>query len=347
MPHSQNRKRNHSTGNVGMSQTVDQQRSKKPKSKVTDSDIDSAINAVLSQPCPTPTTSSDGACGAGSGNGRIAMMQSQITHLQSVVSEQSAEITRLTTQLSFVMSYLGVQDVGNETAVSVTGPSPAVQDNGSSAVITRSTQSTAGKVSVARSSAVRAAAVTAAVAAVYVDQSVKKRRASTLIVSGLPIVNSASDQQQFINLCQSEFDIQPDVVHTRRLGQVKPGRVQPLMVALRTEDAASQLIGRARQLRRSTDVFVRSNVYINENLTRAEANAAYQLRESRRRRRQQTSASSSANGSSARTSQSCAATDIAVPSSAAAVSSNTASGLPAVAGLNPSAVPYQPAPSSI
>ena len=142
-----------------------------------------------------------------------------------------------------------------------------------------------GAVPASLPSTAREVAVTAAVAAVYVERFVKKRRASTVIVSGLPIVNSASDHQQFVNLCQSEFQVQPDVVHIRRLGPSKPGRVQPLMVALRTEEAASHLLEQARRLRQSADDYVRSNIYLNANLTRAEANAAFQLRQRRREKK--------------------------------------------------------------
>lgn len=54
---------------------------------------------------------------------------------------------------------------------------------------------------------------------------------------------------------------------------------------MRQNAQAQQLISSAKQLRQSSDSAVRDHVYINPDLTRAEAEAAYQLRLQRRRRR--------------------------------------------------------------
>jgi len=70
-----------------------------------------------------------------------------------------------------------------------------------------------------------------------------------------------------------------------------------LLVSLSTAEEASYLISNARHLRRSNNELVRKNIYINADLTPAEAKAAYELRCARRRQRtsvSQTRGSSSA-----------------------------------------------------
>lgn len=306
------RKRNHSVGDLTILSTTqpadssksytspEKQHTKKAKTKVTkvtSNDIDGAINAVLSQPSPSPSTSVGGH-NSSSGTAKsdeMTQLHSEISHLQSVVSSQSAEITRLTQQLSFVLSYLGITD-----------PDHRVNDPVQQGDSTDSGEPTGGQ-PMSYSSAVknggilpssshpptaRSAAVTAAVTAIYVEQSIKKQRSSTFIVSGFPKDGSLPDKQRFIDLCSEQLNIQPDVVYTKRIGPVRPGRLQPLLVALRSEDAANRILDCARHLRRSTDNYIKHNVYINPNLTRAEAAAAYQIREHRRRLRKQISSAS-------------------------------------------------------
>ena len=54
------------------------------------------------------------------------------------------------------------------------------------------------------------------------------------------------------------------------------------MIVTRKTDQAQHLIAAAKQLRNSSKPTVRDNVYINRNLTRAEAEAAYRVRVQRR-----------------------------------------------------------------
>jgi hypothetical protein len=119
------------------------------------------------------------------------------------------------------------------------------------------------------------------VAAVYMDQAIKKRRENSLVVTGL-VPTTKSDVELFSDLCAAEFHVQPDVVSVKRLGQPLVDRVQPLLVYLKHADQTKQLVGSARQLRRSTNSVVRETVFINPNLTKAEADAAYRARVQRR-----------------------------------------------------------------
>jgi hypothetical protein len=56
------------------------------------------------------------------------------------------------------------------------------------------------------------------IAAVCKDQSESKRRESSLIVTGLYEDQHYSDTEQFQDFCFEEFNVQPAIVSTRRLG---------------------------------------------------------------------------------------------------------------------------------
>ena len=127
------------------------------------------------------------------------------------------------------------------------------------------------------------------VAAVYVDQRDKDRRATSFIISGLPTSSSFPDQQIVTDLCSNEFNIQIDIASTKRLGKTSmpstsssSAKIQPLLVNVKNPDHAKTIISSARRLRQSTVSAIRDNVFINANLTKAEATAAYELRCRRR-----------------------------------------------------------------
>jgi len=126
------------------------------------------------------------------------------------------------------------------------------------------------------------------VAAVYVDQRDKDRRATSFIISGLPTSSSFTDQQIVTDLCSKEFNLQVDISSTKRLGKTitspssSSTKIQSLLVYLKNPDHTKTIILSARRLRQSTVSLIRDNVFINANLTKAEATAAYELRCRRR-----------------------------------------------------------------
>ena len=119
------------------------------------------------------------------------------------------------------------------------------------------------------------------VAAVYVDQEREKRRETSLMVTGLPPVAGKGDNKLFVDLCSSELNLMPDVVSVKRIGHAQ-GKIQPLLVYLKLADEVKKIINSAKLLRRSSVPAIRESVYINPNLTKAEAIAAYQVRVQRR-----------------------------------------------------------------
>ena len=97
------------------------------------------------------------------------------------------------------------------------------------------------------------------------------------------------DTEQVRDLCRDELIMQPDIVSTRRLGRVRPSRPRSLLIITHTVDQARQLISAAKKLRQSTRQSVRDNIYISRNMTKAEAEAAYQSRVRRRQTNARTS----------------------------------------------------------
>jgi len=115
----------------------------------------------------------------------------------------------------------------------------------------------------------------------YKEKQLQESRIRNFVVKGLS-VNSHDDKRRIEELCQNELNVSPEIVSCRRLGKVITGKVQPVLVTVSSEEDARSVISLARNLRRSNDAFVRDNVYINPDLTKAQADAAYQARRHRR-----------------------------------------------------------------
>ena len=67
------------------------------------------------------------------------------------------------------------------------------------------------------------------------------------------------------------------IIQCKRLGKsptTNDGRPQPLRVVLQSASIAKDIVSSAKYLRRSFDEYIRGNVFINADLTRAEAEAA-------------------------------------------------------------------------
>ena len=108
------------------------------------------------------------------------------------------------------------------------------------------------------------------------------QRSSNVVVSGLHPRSDVSDDCLFQDLCATHLCIYPTNITVKRLGVVKPGKVQPLLVQMSTPGEASSLLSHAKLLRNSSDPHVKEHVYFNKHMTRAEAANAYNLRCQRR-----------------------------------------------------------------
>lgn len=247
-------------------------------------------------------TVANGSSSSDSQSDAIVSLKCEVRDLRSIISQQSSTIDKLSCQLSFILSYLELNDEsvnasptlatssstssstgGSAVSVPTIAPLPSgpvkslssLPDGGSWTTVQRHKTPAAG---VRRTATV----ATAAVAAVYAEEAERKRRSTSVVVSGLPPVSSTSDDQLFSDLCHTQLNIDTVIVGTKRLGPAIPGRIQPLLVSLRNHHTAHHLLDVARNLRKSSDVHIRDRVYINPNRTRAEAEAAYQQRLRRR-----------------------------------------------------------------
>lgn len=124
-----------------------------------------------------------------------------------------------------------------------------------------------------------------------VEETVRKtvvdasKRRSNVIVSGLIESSTITDADSFSDLCEYYLGIKPSLVHpyTRRLGR-EGGNEHPrrLLVNLRSEIDARELLRNAKFLRESEDEYVANSIYINADLSKEEAKAAYERRRHRR-----------------------------------------------------------------
>jgi hypothetical protein len=85
----------------------------------------------------------------------------------------------------------------------------------------------------------------------------------------------------------AEFKLTPNIISTKTSRQYSTRQNSTQLVYLKQTDQAKQLISNAKLLRRSSNPATKDRVFINPNLTRAEASAAYQVRAQRRLAQQQ------------------------------------------------------------
>jgi len=119
--------------------------------------------------------------------------------------------------------------------------------------------------------------------AVYIDLEEKKRRSNNIVISGLPVAPVDRDGAE--SFLRAEFhEIASDLKVTvcRRLGRKDNDRIQPLLVTCSNAADVQFILDNAKRLRRSNYCLVRYQIYINPDLTKAEAAAAFEIRQKRR-----------------------------------------------------------------
>ena len=211
--------------------------------------------------------------------------------LKAEINSRNTVIVQLNTKVEFLLSYLGLQNdisIGQTQNQSVEDP----QSNISAALITAPHNST-----MSYSNAVCAESVTqlsspmrqAVISAVYADLHSKSARSNNIIVTGLPREGKTDDKDTFIEMIEQELNIRPTVKHCRRLGKAAVNKPQNLLVFLESPDHVKCILSNAKQLRNSANDHVRDSVFINPDLTKAEAAVAYEKRRRRRLQREERS----------------------------------------------------------
>ena len=108
------------------------------------------------------------------------------------------------------------------------------------------------------------------------------RRSSNVIVSGLKPRADMSDVDLFKDLCLTHLSIAINVVSTKRLGKKVNDRTQLLLVQLDNPNVVTNLLQLVRNLRSSTDPYVKDHVYVNAHMSADERRDAYLKRIQRR-----------------------------------------------------------------
>lgn len=111
-----------------------------------------------------------------------------------------------------------------------------------------------------------------------------ERRRRNVVISGLD--EEGDDKTVVTEMCEQYFTVKPLITDKDciRLGQPRSDRPRRLLVRFRSEDTAQTVLRNARKLRASTDGHISQSVYINPDLSREAAQAAYERRQQRRNR---------------------------------------------------------------
>jgi len=198
----------------------------------------------------------------------VGALQNQLQNLTLFVQQMSAQLTLLKAQISPTSSVIETNNQPQQTAErqSISSATDELQSRHSMP-----------------SRDIRHDAVTE----MYIDLNRKQRRASNIVINGLPPTNSTeADANDVYDLLLKEFDYDwaLNIVSCRRLGQVQPGKIQPLLVTFDSPEPAEYYIKRAKWLRSSHNPSVSNNIFINADYTPSEAKAAFELRQRRRQR---------------------------------------------------------------
>jgi hypothetical protein len=208
-------------------------------------DMDAVINSVAHSSDPEPS-------------------QSQSVDLNSSVPQQIVDLRSifklLSDQVSFLLSYIGVVE---------SAPSTKIEENVANVI--QLPVPTYSDIVQQSAPNLQQSFKQAIVAAVYVDQTKKAGQVANLVISGLPIHQLSSDKNQVTNMLATELNLHVDILKCKRLGKTVSGRIQPVLVMLRSVDEADEIMRNAKWLRNSNDMIVRENVHVNRHLTAAQS----------------------------------------------------------------------------
>ena len=255
-------------------------------------DMDNVFNAVIN-PMDTNQISIGGSNPV---TGSINVNTSNCELLKAEVNKLNAIIAQLTIKVDFLMSFLGLKDNGPITQSHSQSQSVAHTNSTNNAAVLEGSQNNRSSISYANAARPKTSTTQlssqlrqAVVSAVYKDLHSKSARANNIIISGLPKLDCSDDKDTVLELIGNEFNIMPAIKQCRRLGKPLANKPQNLLVTLESRDHVNVILSSAKQLRSSYNDFVRANVYINSDLTKAEAAVAFEERCRRRLQREERS----------------------------------------------------------
>jgi len=222
----------------------------------------------------------------------IKLLRSELEDTKMELSKMKAEVKQLTAHVYLLSSAIGLPVQSSPPGdTAQLAPSTSVSGSQESSASTSTYAAISGTIH-PKPKSMQSAATPAIknvqrniVSAVYTDMYEKQRRANNIVIVGLKSTEHQDEKAVVAGMIWSEFGRSVTVKYCRRLGKKIVNRTQNLLVNLSSADDAAFLISNARMLRQSRNDFVRSNIYINADLTPAEALAAYEARCTRRQRR--------------------------------------------------------------
>ena len=107
------------------------------------------------------------------------------------------------------------------------------------------------------------------------------RRKRNVIVCGMPENESISDTESFQDICEQHLNCKPYIAYCFRLGQPTSNAIRRLLIRLRSDECAKELLRSAHLLRHAEHPEINS-IYINPDLTPAAAKLAFEERQRRR-----------------------------------------------------------------
>ena len=118
--------------------------------------------------------------------------------------------------------------------------------------------------------------------AMHTEMAEKTRRRCNIVISGLPSSRSSDldlTRDLFVSHLGLDAATLPAIKSVRRVGKVMADKPRLLIVGLTREEEVDSIMKSAKSLRNSIDPVLRNSVFINRDLTKAEAKAAYELRQ--------------------------------------------------------------------
>jgi len=209
------------------------------------------------------------------------VQQALVEELQTEIRFLKHTVSALERQVGFLLTFVGAVDCSPTSADVDRSP-------GGSNVVAEALSSKddgIGNCNPPIASVKQSFLCQAVTTAVYVDLRNSEKKAKNVIISGLEELETETDRDLANNLFSTEFGEQPNIVHSRRLGKrnATTGRkARPLLVSFDNPQIAEHYITNAKLLRNSENEMVRDHVFINKDLTKAQAQAAYELRCQRR-----------------------------------------------------------------
>lgn len=212
----------------------------------------------------------------------LSAQSNEVHELMTQLKQQQEKVAALITQVSFILSFLGIT-TSSSASVAAKKNGSGHADQTTQAEVEREAAPTSQKAP----SSVQCNLKNVMRQTIHQENKMEARRAKTIIISGLEATSGLSDQDAAAKLLRVELDARPQIVFCKRLGRSAEGRVQPLLVALSRVEDAAWIVANAKQLRDSHVRAIRDNVYINANLTKEQSQEAYSQRCKRRAAAQQ------------------------------------------------------------